>query len=121
MTDATPEQIVAFLTGVRPMTDYRDRIRNLRSPVDVNQLAMDAVEAVNEVERLTADRVKMALAYDKLRAEVERLLGHKEEADRHVATIAELRAEVAEWRERYEAEHRDHLATIKHADALEDE
>ena len=26
-----------------------------------------------------------------------------------------------EWKDRYEAEHRDHLATIKHADALEDE
>jgi predicted RNase H-like nuclease (RuvC/YqgF family) len=31
---------------------------------------------------------------DELRAEVERLRGHKEEADRHIATIAQLRAEV---------------------------
>jgi hypothetical protein len=47
-------------------------------------------------EHWLADEVK------RLTAEVKQLLGHKEEADRHIATIAELRAEIeqlrANWR-----------------------
>ncbi len=46
----------------------------------------DALDAADEIERL--------------RAEIEKLRGHKEEADRHIATIARLRHDLAAERER---------------------
>lgn len=53
MTDATPEQIVAFMTGAKAMTDIVERLR-------LNQMAWPGAisallgEAAEEIERLRA-------------------------------------------------------------------
>jgi hypothetical protein len=81
------------------MTDIVERLRD-NAPVDHGLASGDLMrEAADEIERLTALWEARGVEIDRLNAEIER-----------------LQAEVTLWRERYEAERRDHEATIKHAD-----
>lgn len=77
------------------MTDQAEQLQKnieLRQQAECDQ---------REIERLTRERDEAWAERDpyiesnvKLVAEIERLRGHKEEADRHIAVIAELRTEI---------------------------
>lgn len=81
------------------------------NPLVVPDLLAEIGRLKSEVERLTAER-------DERAKEVGRLLVRYDSATDQAVRYAD---EIALWKDRYEAERRDHLATIKHADALEDE
>jgi putative salt-induced outer membrane protein YdiY len=82
-----------------------------------------------EVERLTAERDEGARwrrqSEAELRAEVERLTAENEilrTMNYHIGqSIGIAAAEIEKWKDRYQAERRDHEATIKHADQLDEE
>jgi len=69
MTEATPEQIVAFLTGAPAMTDIVERLRSQRTPA----LFETAREAADEIERLREHIAALQLVATAHEAEVARL------------------------------------------------
>lgn len=93
----------------------RERLRRLASQQDmltcehmleaadeIERLELLAVNRLIEIDRLLADRDAERKIYNDAiashLAEIAQLRGYKEEADRHIKTIAELRKEVNEWR-----------------------
>jgi hypothetical protein len=64
---------------------------------------MDPWDKLDEMMDITVpEQIAQAVAAERKRCEgeIKKLRGHKEEADRHIATIAQLRAELAAERER---------------------
>jgi acetylornithine/succinyldiaminopimelate/putrescine aminotransferase len=65
MTEATPEQIVAFLTGAQAMTDIVERLRTMGY--------MPCIEAADEIEQLREHIAALQLVATAHDAEIARL------------------------------------------------
>jgi chromosome segregation ATPase len=74
------------------LANERLRITHFGRVMDMANAEIKQLE--QEVQELTTRATNEHIENIKLQAEVERLRGHKEEADRHIATIAQLRIEV---------------------------
>jgi len=79
MTEATPEQIVAFLTGAQAVTDIIERLHTIRDHLRTGRFGQREVweewltEAAAEIDRLREHIAALQLVATAHEAEIERL------------------------------------------------
>jgi len=105
MTEATPEQIVAFLTGAQAVTDIIERLHTIRDHLRTGRFGQREVweewltEAAAEIDRLREHIAALQLVATAHDAEIERLREHvKKREDHYAGLLAVNEAEIERLR-----------------------